>query len=537
MHLSPRGLMQSSVLRFSTFLLVAIILVPFDNSKTALAQPKPPGPNFRWSKPFECDYPDDEAILAVFTAPDSGETLAYADLGNPTIGSVEDFSADYGLKYFSMCFPPDYGKKGTRSSRWYVDFFFRLNIIFFRLARGWVYLLSRAEGPREGESGCSMWFKVQFPTLRANVNVYGIMAVNVEDYEDQWIYWMKGDGDQARSRPTDGNGRGGDGDASGNGWSSSVMNAVTGVIGTGGGTGMTGALGTGINNLKTGVFELGASAKQRWRAISGGTNHPTAPAGDDARNRKVQPDPGIKTDVLNLKIGELPNLPVGINEQSTIATDLKSTAAADDFDLSDKNFGMLNPDGISGDSSSTSGMLFGRGRRILHARTIDQACSDHWVDDPSNPDFPDDDTGKPGRLRIPSIPNPTLITGLLYPLVHGGRATLLITQHAKEVNLQGQLDYHLDISILGPDGKPLFAENGIDVTPGQEITIDAHLQFLLHVDVDDDENNPISIRYGDPLFNAVNGVQWKSNDQSEDHRCVTDPWDDDQRKVMCFFNL
>ncbi|MCJ1465964.1 hypothetical protein MMC07_004583 [Pseudocyphellaria aurata] len=533
MHLSPRDLMQSSVLQFSTFLLVAIILVPFNNPKTALAQPKPPGPNFRWSEPLECDYPDDDAIAAAFTGTGPDETIAYADLGDPTMGSVEDFSRVYRKKFLSMCFPRDYAKKGSRSSRWYVDFFFRLIIIFYRLARGWVYLVSRAEGPREGESGCSLWFKVQFPTLRANTNVYGIIAVNVENYDDQWIYWMKGDGDQPRSRPKDGNGdlnengRGGNGDGSGSDWSSSVMNAVTGVIGTGGSTGVMGALGTGINNLKTGLFELGATMKQHW------------PAGADANNQKDQPDPGMKTDVLNLKIGELPNLPVGINEQSTIATNLKSTTAADDFDPGDGNLGMLNPDGLLGDSfSTTSGTLLGRSRRILRARAMGQVCSDHWVDDPSNPDFPNDDTGKPGRLMIPSMPIPAKINGLLYPFVHGDQAILLINQHTKQVNLQGERDYHLDISILSSDGKTFFAANGIGMTPGQEITIDAHLQFPLHLEVDDNENSPISIRYGDPLlFNTVNGVQWDSNDQSEDHRCVTDPWDNDQRKLMCFFNL
>ncbi|MCJ1429885.1 hypothetical protein MMC29_007800 [Sticta canariensis] len=406
-----RAMMQSSMLQFSTLLLSAIVLVHFDIPKTALAQPGPPGPNRRFTTPVECDYPDDETIRSDFMGINPDQTVDFADPDTPSNGQVGEFCFLYQLKRIHDCFPSNYLRKGERSDRWYLDFYYRFSVIYLQAARGWVHLLSRADGPRDSLVECIFWFRVQSPTLRTNEAVLGIVVVNVEDYEDQWIYWIKGDGDQARRRARpggdgngnggNGNGRGGDGkriesgnekggdftewsgNGNGHGNDGSVWNVLTGV------------LGTELTHLQTSAIGFGATGLEAWRAFLGGRKHPSTPAGDP-NHRMDQPDPGTKTDILNLKIGELPDFPDGIDETSTMAA-IDPTAAADDFEANDETSeeeelgigGVLNTDEVWGKSNTaTSLKLFGRSHR-MHSRTVVGTCNgDDWVEDPWNPDFP-----------------------------------------------------------------------------------------------------------------------------------------------------
>ena len=556
--------MQSSLFRYSTFLLSATVIVSFDTPKTALADPpRPPGPNPRFLTPVTCDYPNDDTILSDFTGTDPDETLVFVDLDVPSNGEVAEFCFLYQLKSVFSCFPLNYLSKGSRSDRWYLDFYYRFQVIFTRAARGWVYLLSRPDGPRDSLTQCRFWFRVQFPIFRATEAVQGIIMVNVKDYEDQWIYWTKGDGDQPRRRPIRGgdddgsdgngngrdsngngngkgpydNGRGGDGNGNRNGNSDPLMNVVTGVVG---------GAETGWTNLQMGVASLGVTALEGWRAHFGGINHPTMPAGDDFKDRKDQLDPGIKTDVLDLKTGELPDMPDGIDEKPTVVS-IDPTSTADELETNDGTSqgilgigGVLNTDEIGGNSNpATTWNLFGRDRFIRRSRAAVGFCnSDDWVDDPWSPNFPDYAAmiGRPGTLSSPASSY-----GLLYPFVPGELATVSITQYDKQFDAQRQsVDYHLDITVRDSGSNVLFAVQLIAAPSGKEITVDAHLNFLLHVGVDDAKEKPISIRYGDPLLlNSVNGAKWSSDDQSQDHRCTTDPtgsWED-KRLIMCFFKM
>ena len=564
------AVMQSSMLQFSTFLLSAIVLVHLDVPKTALAIPGPPGPlgppgpNRRFPTPLQCDYPDDDTIRSNFIRPDPDQTVDFADLNGPPAGPLAEFCLLYDVRWVYDCFPDDYCFKGERSERWFIDFYYRFNVIYLQAARGWVYLLSRGDGPRDSLDECGFWFQVAFPTLRANGAVDGIVMVNFEDYGDQWEYWVQGDGDYPRRRPRpggDGNGRGGDGNGNGgngngrggdgngnggngNGRGGDGIGNAGGFAGNGNGNGgsvwnvLTGALNTGLTQFSTAAAGWGAAGLEVWRAILGGKKHPSPPPGDP-NHRMDQPDPGIKTDVLNLKIGEVPDFSDGIDQTSTMPA-IGSTSVADDSEANDETSkqeelgigGVLNPDELLGNSNTaTSLVLFGRGHRI-RSRTV--TCNgDSWVEDPWNPDFP----GVSGRPKIASRPASSY--GPLYPFAPGDLVTLLITQHKKGFDSQRQsVDYHLDITILDPAGKVIFTEQQIDAPPGQEITVDAHLIFLLHIEVADKDNSPISFRYGDPLIlSVVNGVKWNSDDQSQDHRCVTDPagsWED-KRQIMCYF--
>lgn len=198
------------------------------------------------------------------------------------------------------------------------------------------------------------------------------------------IHNLEDESKRARRRPTpsgddDGNGGGGNqrGNGNGNGNSGST-NALGGIVSTG------------LTNLGTDAVGLGAAA---WRAFWGNGEDPTAPAGDDSKDRKDQTDPGIKTDVLNLKIGELPDLPIGIDEKSTIAGSdptlvIDSTLAADNFKPNDETSrvnGDLNIDeSLENPTTATSGRLFGRRHRVIHSRTDVPFCNGQsWFDDPS----------------------------------------------------------------------------------------------------------------------------------------------------------
>ncbi|MCJ1261423.1 hypothetical protein MMC22_001287 [Lobaria immixta] len=360
-----------------------------------------------------------------------------------------------------------------------------------------------------------------------NKFVEGIMMVNVLDFSDQWIYWLRGDGDQPRRRPPpdeDDEENVGDGDE-------------------GGGGNVSGALSTVFTNFQTGAVGVGAAATQLWRAFWPDGKAPTAPAADDSKDRKDQTDPGIKTDVLNLKIGELPNLPVEVDEGSTIAASgptsaTGSTLAAGNFMANGETSGVnggLDIRGTLGDpTTATSGKLFGRSHRVIHSRADVPFCNGHsWFDDPSTA------AGIASFEAMQKRPEtPASKLGLLYNLVPGPLATILITQYKKEYDSQQQsVGYHLDITVLDPASKVLSGEKRIYAPSGQDITVNANLNYPLYVKVDDKNENPISFRYGNPLLSFVLRAQWDSNDQSQDHRCVINPqgpWED-KRQIKCSF--
>ena len=538
-----RAMMKSPFFQVSIFLLSAIVLVHFEIPKTALAVLGPPGPDRRLSTPVECDYPDDDALRSAFTGSGPDETVVWADV-HVYKAPLDEFCSRYDKKWFVDCYPNGYLNGIGLSDRWRTDFYYRFTVVFLRAARGWVYLLSRADGPRESFPGCGFWYQVQFPILRANEAVSGIVVVNADDYEDQWLYWLRGDGDQARRRPSrgDDNVNGEDsteGNGNGNGGYGPMFNALTGALTTG-----TGLVGAGLTQLQTGAAGLFTAGLEAWRAFRGGKKHLSTPAGDP-NQRKDQPDPGTKTDVLDLKIGELPDFSDGIDEKWT-PTALDPLPAANDFEANVDTSregdlgigGVLNADNNFGDfNAATSLNLFGRGRRI-RSLPVPGTCNSDWAADPSSLSIP----GRGDMLqRLETAASQSSTYWLLYPFAPGQLATLLITQYEKGLDSQRQsVDYHLDVNILNADGKPGFTQQKIDAPSGQETTIEADLPLPLYVQVADQKDSPIIFRYGTPLaMDTVSGVRWDSNDQSPDHRCTTDPtglWED-KRQIMCLFKL
>ncbi|MCJ1462930.1 hypothetical protein MMC07_001534 [Pseudocyphellaria aurata] len=523
-------LMKPSAHRICTFLLCTIVHSPFDASKSALAQPPPPGPiEGPDGEPLIPDYPSDTEIFRSYIEFGQDTTAIEVDPSDDG-NSIEDFCYWWGTKSLPDSFPEDYLLKHGRSDRWYPDFLYRASVIFLQRAQGVVYMLSRAEGPGDQFDDCDFWYNVQFVTLKANPFVRSIVVVNDQDYDEQWIYWMPGDerprkreegeiGEGEREFGDVGNRPSGnyqdrqpykdDGDY----WRGNVMNAVSGT------------LGAGVNSVQTGVSGL-------LRAVVGGQNPPTAPPGGATKERKDQPDTGTKTDVLNLNIGALPDSLVGIDGQSTVAT-VNPTLATDFFPANDEtSIGGLN--GLS--NTETSLNLFGRGRRIMQPRAATASCLASWFDDLRNPGFPSR-RRKSDVFKIHAAVDKFL--GQLYKWLPGDLATVQITQHKKQSEV-----YHIDISVLDPKNKVIFGEQQIVAQPGKEIAIDTQgrLNVPLYVKVEDDNEKPIYFRYGNPPF----ATQWYSNDPpvstgpfelNHDHHCETDPmgpWDE-KRQIRCRF--
>ncbi|MCJ1463107.1 hypothetical protein MMC07_001712 [Pseudocyphellaria aurata] len=497
MH-SFRVLMQPSVLRFSTLFLAAIVLVPFDTPKTALAQPEPPEPPGEISflpGSAKCDYPTDNGIASVFLCTEPYEALLTVNVPD-TLGREQ--------------------------------------------AQGWAWVLSNAEGPSVGAPECGVWFRYQFPALRANPAVQGIFIVNINDFADQWKYWERGDGDAARERPRRDDGGNGNGN-SGNGRGGSSMNAVVPAV-------------TSLGGWLNGGVGAGAAALGTLRAL---TEHPFGSTGDDTKSQQDQPE-GVKTDVLpNSNTAELPDLPVGIDQNpikvgllnsdigefsnvpigiSQYPTDVAATdSTSPDIQRFDLGGGSTSYANWRNSNPATSLKLFGRRRRMVQTRGIFDLCSIYWVD-ASDPDYPRDEIA-PEALNI-NVPAASSL-GPLYHWVDGDRATVKITQHKRSSDSPGQ-PYYLDINILGPNSRLLLSQPRAVAPPSREIEINTQgrLPLSLRVTVDEVKNNPISFRYGNPHFPNWSGTEWKSNEVQE-HGCVTDPtgnWDA-SRNILCLFKV
>ncbi|MCJ1464620.1 hypothetical protein MMC07_003233 [Pseudocyphellaria aurata] len=526
-------LMKPSAYRVCTFLLCTIVHSPFDAPKSALAQPPPPGPDDgpdgSWIIPLRSDYPIDDEIARAYIDPGPDMTALEVD-GSDDGDTIEQFCHGYGTNWLRDCFPEGSLFRNGRSDRWYLDFWYRFNVIFLQKAQGVVYMLSRKTGPRPQFEDCDFWYEVQFPTLKANRRVTRILAVNDQHFDDQWIYWKPGD-ERPRTRDEGkigedeselgdvGNRPSGDyqpyeGDENYGG--GNVMNAFGGALGAG----LTGASGL-------------------LRAVVGGPKPPTVPPGGATKEPKDQPDTGTKTDVINLNIGALPDSPVGIDGESTVGA--VNPTWATDYSLATAFF-PSNDDtssgGLQGISNiETSLNLFGRGRRIMQRRAVTASClAASLFDDPRNPDFP-------SRRRESDVfkisATVDKFVGQIYKWIPGELATVQITQHKKQSGV-----YHINISFLDPNRNVIFSKQQIVVQTGKEIAIDTQrqlnlLNLLLYVKVENGNEEPIYFRYG--------GDQWSSSDPpfvtgsldfKHDHHCVTEPqgpWDE-KRQIRCRFS-
>ncbi|MCJ1470411.1 hedgehog receptor activity [Pseudocyphellaria aurata] len=142
--------------------------------------------------PDTSDYPDDDQIRQdIILAPEDG-TVMYTEIGS--LYPVRYFAENSRpQKYiYSDCFPYGYTWSNGRSGKWYQDFLDRLCRIVCEFASGKVYLVSKY--PYGPESKCSVWSRIEFPALTANVLVDEIILVDFTNDGRTRPFWTIQDG-------------------------------------------------------------------------------------------------------------------------------------------------------------------------------------------------------------------------------------------------------------------------------------------------------------------------------------------------------
>lgn len=92
-------------------------------------------------------------------------------------------------KVYEDLFPVDYFKRNGRSKNRHGDFIDRICRIFADRSIGKVYLIS--EFPDGPCSARSVWYRIEFPALKANPAVGGVILVNYENSQQQEIIWAR----------------------------------------------------------------------------------------------------------------------------------------------------------------------------------------------------------------------------------------------------------------------------------------------------------------------------------------------------------
>lgn len=209
-------------------------------------------------------------------------------------------------------------------------------------------------------------------------------------------------------------------------------------------------------------------------------------SGGDGSNDETYNGDGVKTDVLGNIIGFLPS------ENPPTVTD-EQHATVD----------------ING-ASDASGIF---------KRQSTPVCYD-WSDIPDFPTFPGDP-----RLTtyFEGVPDPQY-----FDMAQGGWALIQVTQYAKIFPLlQISDDYKLDLWIRNPanNNQLLGSVVSADAPKDQQIQVVSLLPFALYVWTGATDDDPLHFRYGE--------LEWDSNDDSDDHKCVFGAWTTEKREGTC----
>lgn len=154
--------------------------------------PAPPRPGLILTGPDESDYPDDDQIRRDILLPPQDGTVMYTEIGG--LYPVRYFAENSRpQKYLYLdCFPYGYTFSNGRSGKWYQDFLDRLCRIVCEFSWGKVFLVSKY--PYGPESKCSMWSRIEFPALTANILVDEIILVDFTDDTRKRPFWTSQDG-------------------------------------------------------------------------------------------------------------------------------------------------------------------------------------------------------------------------------------------------------------------------------------------------------------------------------------------------------
>lgn len=140
--------------------------------------------------PDTTDYPSDSEIGEACN-PEAGKAFIF--YSNADSNLAHQFAqANNGL-IVRQTFPKGYvGKKPNRgkkrSDEWYQDFCDRFSGVFADKAKGTVYLVTDLDA---GTRDCSVWERIEKPTLLANTAVTDIVAVSSADFSKRNTIWSR----------------------------------------------------------------------------------------------------------------------------------------------------------------------------------------------------------------------------------------------------------------------------------------------------------------------------------------------------------
>lgn len=138
--------------------------------------------------PDESDYPSDAQIRQDVLQMPPDSTVMYTEVGG-SLYPVRLFAERTNPPKFLYldAFPYGYTWSNGRSAKWYQDFLDRLCAVYSDLAVGTVYLVSKY--PYGPETDCSMWKRIEYPALQANIDVNEIILVDYTNINRQRPIW------------------------------------------------------------------------------------------------------------------------------------------------------------------------------------------------------------------------------------------------------------------------------------------------------------------------------------------------------------
>ena len=141
--------------------------------------------------PNNSDYPSDSEIEQACN-PEAGKAFVF--YSNADSNLAHQFAQQNNGLIVRQTFPKRYvGKKspqggGKRSDEWYQDFCDRFSGVYSDKARGTVYLVTDLDA---GTRDCSVWERIEKPTLMANTAVTDIVAVSSADFNRRNTIWSQ----------------------------------------------------------------------------------------------------------------------------------------------------------------------------------------------------------------------------------------------------------------------------------------------------------------------------------------------------------
>lgn len=518
------------LLSFLTLFLSAIILSSVDDRWTVDAAPRSnprstlltnihrrinnniPGPDVS-------DYPSDEVIYITCGELGLDQCVMFTEIG-------DSFPAKYfalltNKKIYTDLFPEDpepFTKMLGRSLKWYQDFADRYSRIYSERCSGEVFVVSN--WPQGPVSRCSVWYRIEFPVLKANPAVNRIILVDKLNYLNQVEIWPE-DG----RRPED---RGDDpgGDDEGGGTPQNPLEPgpdrprLPGVSPVGGATTFGLFLGGGLPAVGTLLIPPLSSVISPPVPAPSDT-HQYNPGGESLQDIVFGDSaslPGQDSNTFtgdgSLDVSILPQRGDGSADgtDNLFASDPKPSLWSDKDDSADL-FAAADTDLFStGDNQLT------RRRFAILDERDSETCFD-WAGDGDDPAL-----AQSGNGDDPTLAQSGNGDDSTYTPGRPNWASIHVVQYQKS---EPTNRYIFDLTIDDGGVKTIASEEGLSAPPDEWVSILFPGSSRVYVKAGSNDEDPLQFRFG--------LIEWDSNDVNV-HSCGLDEWKAGHRTGKCDFN-